>query len=773
MVPRQEPRTPKRVKNPEWYNTTVLKDWTNRNPHTTIIRGNIAKILVPKDSGNWTCYMWPAESNTTDTTNVDNESGLDYGPKQNSQLTNSLSMFLFDRDDVIKQCVTNGIAEITDQRTTNGRYEASYTYLWSGKRNYSTKREDDGDYVYWYEVDSARQEIRVEKGDICPGDTKPPGPGPFYAEIECADGYVGSELKCKTQDCGGSITYLWQYKPVDTDVFNPADWGPIPAPGIGTERKHTPNQVGYYRCRATCTKNGQSVTKTTGKCFVNDSLFPVPEPPPVEDPDPPEEEDPIQPNPKPPFEATIQCGDGFTTSRLRCLTKNCDSKVEYEWQWLDSENSFATWTTPPGPVFIDKRDFYPGVAGYYRCKATCGTTTKKSGRCYVKSSFEDPDDPQLPDPDPPDPEDPPTPRPPDDDKDPIDADPSNNYADLIYWLLRDKDAGVGNVVNKNMVDKDRMIVASKFIKRMGLTWDGTLSETTNLRSFASATAPFFLCNFTVTNGKFTLWPVIPVGKEGVYKGKKVLIKQIFTEGNIIDGSFGLDYLDADDRRPFKAAMRYRVMAKNQLPEERTLTSRWYTGKFSDPTEEFDMTQFCTTPEHAQLAARYFMWIRNVVTHSVKLQTVPEVMNNVGPGDFIKVRLENATIQRRNIAAVVNVTQLNTPEPWEDGEYEVDYWIAGMDEPSTKWVRVANNQLVNETELGNALISPRRRLEDDCGPVDTVYQVESVSLEEDGLVDVVASYYPVDENGVADLYNALFGLGRYAGLCGTEEEDFPS
>ena len=190
------------------------------------------------------------------------------------------------------------------------------------------------------------------------------------------------------------------------------------------------------------------------------------------------------------------------------------------------------------------------------------------------------------------------------------------------------------------------------------------------------------------------------------------------------------------------------MAKNQLPEERTLTSRWYTV-FNDPTEG-DMTQF--TPR-ARPTRGPLLHVDPQRGHWVKLQTVPEVMNNVGPGDFIKVRLENATIQRRNIAAVVNVTQLNTPEPWEDGEYEVDYWIAGMDEPSTKWVRVANNQLVNETELGNALISPRRRLEDDCGPVDTVYQVESVSLEEDGLVDVVASYYPVDENGVADLYNA--------------------
>ena len=359
--------------------------------------------------------------------------------------------------------------------------------------------------------------------------------------------------------------------------------------------------VGYYRCKATCTNAGGTARKTTTKCFVNDDNFPIPEPPPTEDPDPPPLDDPVDPVPQPKFKVSIKCGNGLTTSALECLTENCGKlggKVTYQWQWRTADPDpllGSSWGVPPGPVIINQKRFTPGVTGYYRCRATCLGTTKPSGQCYVRSSFGDPPDPGLPDPDPPPPDEPDPPRPPDDDGPDIQLDPSNNYADLIYWLLTDKNAGTGNVVKDDMIDKDRMIVTAKYLKRMGLTWDGTLSQVTNLRSFASATAPFFLCNFTVTNGKFTLWPVIPVGKEGVFKGKKVFIKQLFTEGNIIDGSFSLDYLDADDRRPFKAAMRYRVMAENQLPEERTLTSKWYTGKFSDPTEEFDMTQFCTTP----------------------------------------------------------------------------------------------------------------------------------------------------------------------------------
>ena len=340
---------------------------------------------------------------------------------------------------------------------------------------------------------------------------------------------------------------------------------------------------------------------------------------------------------------------------------------------------------------------------------------------------------------------------------------SNNFSDLIYWALTNERAGVGEVVGDEMVDKERMITTAKFLEKLGLTFDGSLSETVNIRSFATQVAPFFLCNFTVTNGKFTLWPAIPVDSEGNFKDIKPTIKQIFTEGNIIDGSFQLNYLDADDRRPFKASMRYRTIVPFELPEEQTLTAHWWTGSYADPTEEFDMTQFASTPEHALIAARYFMWLRFVVTHSIKLQTVPEVMNGIGPGDFIKLKLETATIQRQKIASVVNSTRtLMSAEPWENGIHEVDYWIAGMDEPETREVTVMDNTVL-ERDMEGALMSPTARSTGgDCGAMETCYQVESVNLTDDGLCDLVASYYPLDpETGTSDLTNAIFGTTRWS------------
>ena len=347
---------------------------------------------------------------------------------------------------------------------------------------------------------------------------------------------------------------------------------------------------------------------------------------------------------------------------------------------------------------------------------------------------------------------------------------SNNYADLVYYLLTNDRAGVGEVVTNDMVDKDRMTITAKFIEKMGIGWDGTISEKTNMRSFASQTAPFYLCNFTITNGKFTLWPVIPVDNNGNFKDQPAYIKQIFTEGNIIDGSFSLDYLDADDRRPFKASMRYRVMYENQLPEERTLTTRWYTGSFSDPTEDFDMTQFCTTPEHALLAARYFLWIRNVVTHTVKFQTVPEVMNGVGPGDFIKVRMESGALRRLNVGAITTEGTITSSDSWADGSYEVNYWVPGMSEPAQATVTLVNGE-VQESGYEGALISVVPAL-DDCDPSENCYQIEAVNLEDDGLVGVTASYYPLDSRGHSDLYNALFGLGRWSrGVLCQEDQEF--
>ena len=48
------------------------------------------------------------------------------------------------------------------------------------------------------------------------------------------------------------------------------------------------------------------------------------------------------------------------------------------------------------------------------------------------------------------------------------------------------------------------------------------------------------------------------------------IDQLFTAGNILEDSYKLEYLRSEERRPFKAVMRYRQETKNKLPEERVV-----------------------------------------------------------------------------------------------------------------------------------------------------------------------------------------------------------
>ena len=49
------------------------------------------------------------------------------------------------------------------------------------------------------------------------------------------------------------------------------------------------------------------------------------------------------------------------------------------------------------------------------------------------------------------------------------------------------------------------------------------------------------------------------------------VSALFTEGNIIEGSFEVEYLEADQRRDFIAVMRWRDEQVNKLPQEKTVS----------------------------------------------------------------------------------------------------------------------------------------------------------------------------------------------------------
>ena len=313
--------------------------------------------------------------------------------------------------------------------------------------------------------------------------------------------------------------------------------------------------------------------------------------------------------------------------------------------------------------------------------------------------------------------------------------PSNKFVDLVYHLLTDTTSGAGNVVSAEMIRTEDFAATAQFLEANKLFFDGAIAEPTNIRQFISDTAPFFLCNFVISDGKFSLVPALPTDNNGNISEDPVTIQQLFTSGNIIEGSYSVEYLSSEERKDFQAVMRYRQEQRNQLPEEKTLVVR-FSEDDSDtyPIESFDMTQYCTSRDHAFLVAKYFLSLRRRVTHTVKFRTSPFGIS-LAPGDFIRVVTEASPYQSANNGTIASDGTIVSATNLEDGDYSVVYFAVDDDEVTSATMTVADGKVV-EPALHDTLFTIS-----DTTVSSNVYMVEQLTLGEDGMVDVVATEFP--------------------------------
>ena len=328
--------------------------------------------------------------------------------------------------------------------------------------------------------------------------------------------------------------------------------------------------------------------------------------------------------------------------------------------------------------------------------------------------------------------------------------PSNLLTDLMYFLITDETAGAGSAFGgsinaQSMVEKDELIQTSKFLSQNKLYFNGAISQPSNLREFISTIAPNFLCTFTLKNGKFSLMPALPTSTDGRLKSgtsDAVTIKQHFTSANILEDSFEVSYLEAEERKPFRAVVRYRKEVKNQLPKEETVTvtlKEWESSSRPLPVESFDLTQFCTTKQHALFVARYFIKLRELVGHTIAFKTTPYGLD-LAPGDFIKVATETSPYDAAKNGTIDGSGVITSASTISDGSYNIFYY------PTTDNLDI---------QTGTLNVSGRRTTQSEFfGSIFTVqettvsaniYRVEQITLEEDASVSIIASEFPCNDN----------------------------
>ena len=102
--------------------------------------------------------------------------------------------------------------------------------------------------------------------------------------------------------------------------------------------------------------------------------------------------------------------------------------------------------------------------------------------------------------------------------------------------MTDSSIGCGELVGTEGVDQDRMKIASEFCYANGFFWDGVIVESQNIREFIFQQSSFFLLDFTILGGQFSLYPSVPFDPINyeIDGSASPDVKALFTDGNIRD-----------------------------------------------------------------------------------------------------------------------------------------------------------------------------------------------------------------------------------------------
>jgi len=210
--------------------------------------------------------------------------------------------------------------------------------------------------------------------------------------------------------------------------------------------------------------------------------------------------------------------------------------------------------------------------------------------------------------------------------------PSDNVADLIYYLLKATDR-----IDDSMIDRPSFVRAAKFTDNMGFYFNGALTVTNDLREFINTITPFFLLNLVINDGKISLQPMLPLDASDNPKTTAIGTNFNVNAANIIPDSYTKTYLSAEDRLPFNAVMNWRKQSPTQIGSITTSVVSYPNTSIIAPYEQFDMTQFCTSEFHATYIARYLLAYRKYVTHSIKF-TGTKLFADKKPGDIFALEL---------------------------------------------------------------------------------------------------------------------------------------
>ena len=216
--------------------------------------------------------------------------------------------------------------------------------------------------------------------------------------------------------------------------------------------------------------------------------------------------------------------------------------------------------------------------------------------------------------------------------------PSNNVIDLALYLIRESSR-----LPESLLDLDAMEDAALFCDVNELFYDGEFKDSTNLGDWLEAISSNFLLRVSDKEGKKGLRPRLPVNANGTINVTKIEFVYTFTEDQLLPDGFEISYIGLGDRKPLCAQMLWRQQPNDDIGFIRTLEVRMEELAPDGPYEQYDMTQFCASENHAAKIGAYRVAARHYITHTLRLRVSPDTFNTfLTTGDVVRVLLRRET-----------------------------------------------------------------------------------------------------------------------------------
>jgi hypothetical protein len=236
--------------------------------------------------------------------------------------------------------------------------------------------------------------------------------------------------------------------------------------------------------------------------------------------------------------------------------------------------------------------------------------------------------------------------------------PSNQFVDLAMHLFAlIKRANPNNASISQPIDTSNLQALATFAQNIKAFFNGVIDQSVNVVEYVTNMAPFFLLSFISENGRYSLQPLLPLSSNNINVSALTPVKT-FTEADILPGSFSKVYFDQAQRRDFNVSVIFRESSAQEIGGQRTKTVRFSATANDAPTEQFDMTDFCTNQEHAEIYAKYELSRRKHSTHTISFD-VPLLTTSLIPTQIIKVQRQriNTTGDDRTEVETYQVTSI--------------------------------------------------------------------------------------------------------------------